>query len=193
MRLGAMGWRVVAVRRLDAIATLLASAEAFLAHEAGDAIAAVPRALSAQGVFRRTLGAHSKGCVSDQFILVGERSLRHTLQEFLAHHQDERNHQGLANVIPFPDARSHHCVQADWCAQGGQLRHRQEYLHERRPQSHSTGGSGERRRLRKDPPLPRRLPSRLGSVRLSQNSRQLQPPHGAGGGCKPVGLQPHPL
>ena len=39
----------------------------------------------------------------DQLILFGERSLRHALQEYLAHHQHERNHQGLNNVIPFPD------------------------------------------------------------------------------------------
>jgi putative transposase len=38
-------------------------------------------------------------------ILVGERSLTYVLQEYLAHHQQERNHQGLANVIPFPDER----------------------------------------------------------------------------------------
>lgn len=42
----------------------------------------------------------------DQLILFGERSLRHALQEYLTHHQHERNHQGLANVIPFPDART---------------------------------------------------------------------------------------
>jgi len=42
----------------------------------------------------------------DQLIPFGERSLRHALQEFLAHHQHERNHQGLANVIPLPDART---------------------------------------------------------------------------------------
>src|ERR1022692_4060274 len=39
----------------------------------------------------------------DQLILFGERSLRHTLKEYLTHHQHERNHQGLANVIPFPE------------------------------------------------------------------------------------------
>jgi len=39
----------------------------------------------------------------DQLILFGERSLRHALDEYLAHHQHERNHQGLDNVIPFPD------------------------------------------------------------------------------------------
>lgn len=42
----------------------------------------------------------------NQLILFGERSLRHALQEYLAHHQHERNHQELANVIPFPDART---------------------------------------------------------------------------------------
>ena len=42
----------------------------------------------------------------DQLILFGERSLRHALQEYLAHHQHERNHQGLDNVIPFPDERT---------------------------------------------------------------------------------------
>ena len=42
----------------------------------------------------------------DQLIRFGERSLRHALHEFLAHHQHERNHQGLDNVIPFPDQRT---------------------------------------------------------------------------------------
>jgi hypothetical protein len=39
-------------------------------------------------------------------ILFGERSLRHALDEYLAHHQHERNHQGLDNLIPFPDQRT---------------------------------------------------------------------------------------
>ena len=42
----------------------------------------------------------------NQMILFGERSLRHALQEYLAHHRHERNHQGLDNVIPFPDERT---------------------------------------------------------------------------------------
>ena len=42
----------------------------------------------------------------DQMILFGERSLRHVLNEYLAHYHHERNHQGLDNVIPFPDARA---------------------------------------------------------------------------------------
>ena len=42
----------------------------------------------------------------DQLILFGERSLRHALDEYLAHYHHERNHQGLDNVIPFPDERA---------------------------------------------------------------------------------------
>ncbi len=37
-----------------------------------------------------------------QFILFGEKSLRHVLSEYLAHYHEERCHQGLGNVIPFP-------------------------------------------------------------------------------------------
>ena len=42
----------------------------------------------------------------NQLILFSERSLRHVVSEYLAHHHHERNHQGLDNVIPFPDERS---------------------------------------------------------------------------------------
>jgi transposase InsO family protein len=35
-------------------------------------------------------------------ILLGERSLRHVLSEYLTHYHQERCHQGLGNVIPFP-------------------------------------------------------------------------------------------
>ena len=41
----------------------------------------------------------------DRLILFGEKSLRHVLNEYLAHYHGERNHQGLRNVIPFPDGR----------------------------------------------------------------------------------------
>ena len=39
----------------------------------------------------------------DQLILFGQRSLHHALKEYLSHFHQERNHQGLDNVIPFPD------------------------------------------------------------------------------------------
>jgi len=41
-------------------------------------------------------------CLS-QLILFGEKSLRHVLKEYMAHYHTERNHQGIENVIPFPD------------------------------------------------------------------------------------------
>jgi transposase InsO family protein len=37
-----------------------------------------------------------------QLILFGERSLHHVLSQYLAHYHEERCHQGLGNVIPFP-------------------------------------------------------------------------------------------
>lgn len=41
----------------------------------------------------------------DQFVLFGETSLRHVVREYLAHYHSERNHQGIGNVIPFPDPK----------------------------------------------------------------------------------------
>jgi transposase len=38
----------------------------------------------------------------ERLILFGERSLRHVLENFIAHYHQERNHQGLENRIPFP-------------------------------------------------------------------------------------------
>jgi transposase InsO family protein len=35
-------------------------------------------------------------------IPLGERHLRHAIDEFVVHYHSERNHQGLRNVIPFP-------------------------------------------------------------------------------------------
>jgi transposase InsO family protein len=43
--------------------------------------------------------------ILDQMILFGERSLAYVIQNYIAHHHHERNHQGLDNVIPFPDER----------------------------------------------------------------------------------------
>jgi len=40
-----------------------------------------------------------------RFILFGEQSLRYVIKDYLAHYHAERNHQGIGNVIPFPDDR----------------------------------------------------------------------------------------
>jgi transposase InsO family protein len=37
-----------------------------------------------------------------RLVPLGERHLRRTVGEFVAHYHSERNHQGLGNVIPFP-------------------------------------------------------------------------------------------
>ena len=43
-----------------------------------------------------------RGCLS-KLILFGEKSLRHALKEYAAHHQHERNHQGKNNLLLFPE------------------------------------------------------------------------------------------
>ena len=48
--------------------------------------------------------------VLSRMILFGERSLRHALSEYVAHHHTERPHQGKGNVILFPAAK----VEPDW-------------------------------------------------------------------------------
>jgi putative transposase len=40
-------------------------------------------------------------CLS-KMILFGERSLRRALQQYAAHYQEARNHQGKENLILFP-------------------------------------------------------------------------------------------
>ena len=37
-----------------------------------------------------------------RMVFFGERSLRRALSQFIEHFHEERNHQGLGNVIPFP-------------------------------------------------------------------------------------------
>jgi putative transposase len=41
----------------------------------------------------------------ERMIIFGEPMLRHLVREYLAHYHAERNHQGIGNAIPFPDAR----------------------------------------------------------------------------------------
>ena len=43
--------------------------------------------------------------VLSQMILFGERSLHHTLSEYIAHYRAERPHQGKGNIILFPSAQ----------------------------------------------------------------------------------------
>ena len=66
-----------------------------------EAIKLPPQSPNLNAFAERWVRSVKEECL-DQLILFGERSLRHTLNEYLAHHQHERNHQGLDNVIPFP-------------------------------------------------------------------------------------------
>ena len=63
-----------------------------------------PRTPNLNAYAERWIGSVKSKCL-DHLILFGQRSLAHVLQEYLAHHQRERNHQGLDNLIPFPDQR----------------------------------------------------------------------------------------
>jgi putative transposase len=43
--------------------------------------------------------------VLSKLILFGERSLRHALNQYTSHFHEERPHQGIGNVIPFPTSQ----------------------------------------------------------------------------------------
>ena len=46
-----------------------------------------------------------KSEVLSKLILCGERALRHALKHYTTHVHEERPHQGISNVIPFPQTR----------------------------------------------------------------------------------------
>jgi hypothetical protein len=74
-------------------------------HGAGiEAIKLPPRSPNLNAYAECWIRSLKSECL-EHLILFGERSLAHVLHEYLAHHQQERNHQGLDNVIPFPDER----------------------------------------------------------------------------------------
>jgi len=52
--------------------------------------------------FAERFGRTMKESCLDRLILVGEASLRQAVREFVAHYHEERNHQGLGNVLIFP-------------------------------------------------------------------------------------------
>jgi putative transposase len=43
----------------------------------------------------------------DRLILVGERSLRRAIHDFVEHYHHERNHQGMSNRLLFPATSAH--------------------------------------------------------------------------------------
>jgi hypothetical protein len=63
-------------------------------------------------------------CLS-KVILLGERSLRRALNEFVEHYHAERNHQGKGNVVLFPRDTGVHRKSPVQCRErlGGLLRY----------------------------------------------------------------------
>jgi putative transposase len=59
------------------------------------------RSPNLNAVAERWIGSAKQECLS-KLILFGGRSLRYALDEYILHHQHERNHQGKDNVILFP-------------------------------------------------------------------------------------------
>jgi hypothetical protein len=43
-----------------------------------------------------------------RLILFGERSLRHAVSQYTSHFHEERPHQGIGNIFPFPTNLSAH-------------------------------------------------------------------------------------
>lgn len=61
-----------------------------------------PRSPNLNAFAERWVRSVKEECL-EQFLFIGENSLRRALKEYDAHYHHERNHQGLDNVIPFPD------------------------------------------------------------------------------------------
>jgi len=67
-----------------------------------EAIKLPPHSPNLNAYAERWIGSLRHECLN-HLILFGQRSLGYVLREYMAHHQRERNHQGLDNLIPFPD------------------------------------------------------------------------------------------
>jgi putative transposase len=97
----------------------LASGQGLIHDRDGKFCPAFQQTLEAMGVKRIPLPARSphlnayaerwvrsvKDEALSQLILFGERSLRHALNEYVAHYHAERPHQGKGNVVLFPAVR----------------------------------------------------------------------------------------
>ena len=47
--------------------------------------------------------------ILDRQVLFGKKALQYTLNEYISHFHQERNHQGLNNTIPFPAEKVGNC------------------------------------------------------------------------------------
>ena len=83
-----------------------------------------PRSPNLNAYAERFVRTIKESCL-DRLILVGERSLRTAIHEFVEHYHHERNHQGVGNRLLFPaTTRAHdNCPIASRHRLGGQLTH----------------------------------------------------------------------
>jgi transposase InsO family protein len=88
----------------DRDAKYTASFEVLLASAGIEPVRLPPHSPNLNAFAERFVRSIKEECV-DQFVLFGEDSLRHVMREYVEHYHAERNHQGLENVIPFPDGR----------------------------------------------------------------------------------------
>jgi transposase InsO family protein len=65
-----------------------------------------PRSPNLNAYAERFVRTIKESCL-DRLILVGERSLRRAIHEFVEHYHHERNHQGVSNRLLFPAATAH--------------------------------------------------------------------------------------
>jgi hypothetical protein len=66
----------------------------------------IPRSPNLNAYAERFVRTIKESCLN-RLILVGERSLRRAVAEFVTHYHHERNHQGRHNAILFPEAPIH--------------------------------------------------------------------------------------
>ncbi|MPZ20031.1 MAG: transposase [Luteitalea sp.] len=66
-----------------------------------------PRSPNLNAYAERFVRTIKESCL-DRLILVGERSLRAAIHEFVKHYHHERNHQGVGNQLLFPATRTAH-------------------------------------------------------------------------------------
>jgi len=88
----------------DRDAKYTASFEAMLESAGIEPVRLPPQSPNLNAFAERFVRSIKTECL-EQFILFGETSLRRVVREYLEHYHAERNHQGIGNVIPFPDGR----------------------------------------------------------------------------------------
>lgn len=77
--------------------------ERILASAGVESVRLPARSPNLNAICERWIRSVKEECLS-KLILFGERSLRHSLEQYVVHHQHERNHQGKDNVVLFPVA-----------------------------------------------------------------------------------------